>query len=90
VVIARTSLTSDLRAGVLLDATSFHTEPRGVQNRAGCCGTMQHCDFTGASEVLEEELEDLKKAFSTKTKGGRGVTPVTQAEENGLHAKSRL
>lgn len=35
-----------------------------IQNRQGCCGTMQHTEYTGAETAIEKELDALKALFS--------------------------
>lgn len=90
VVVCSTPMTADHKAGVNLEASKFQADPKARQNRAGCCGTMQHADFNGDAEALEEELEELKNSFNSKSKGGRGITPVSESEENETHQRSRL
>jgi hypothetical protein len=89
-VVVSASLTADHKTGTPLEATKFHTDPRAVQNRAGCCGTMQHADFNGGAETLEEEIEELRKSFNTRSKATRNVTPVPDNDENETHSRSRL
>ena len=87
VVVSPTPLTADLKPGVLLEATKHHADPNAAQNRIGCCGTMQHADFNGDAEALEEELDELKKAFDSRSRRGRAITPVSENEEHEAHAK---
>jgi hypothetical protein len=87
VVVSPTPLTADLKAGVMLEAAKHLVDPNAIQNRTGCCGTMQHADFNGDAEVLEGELDELKKAFDSRSRRGRAITPVTEDEEHEAHAK---
>jgi len=87
VVVSPTPLTADHKAGAMLEPTKFQPDPKAPQNRVGCCGTMQHSDFNGDAEALEEEIETFKTSFGRQGKGGRGVTPVSSDEER---RKSRV
>lgn len=79
VVVSPTPLTADFKGG-MLEATK-HETLKGPQNRVGCCGTMQHADFNGDAEAIEEEIEALRKSFDSRGKSGRGMTPVASQEE---------
>jgi hypothetical protein len=89
-VILAPSLSTDHKPGTLLESTKFHADPRAIQNRHGCCGTMQHPDFNGGAEALEEEVEELRKCFNSKPKSNRAVAPVVENDENETHSRSRL
>ncbi|MGC3959846.1 MAG: hypothetical protein QM813_18545 [Verrucomicrobiota bacterium] len=79
VVVSPTPLTADFK-GATLEAAQ-HETLKGPQNRCGCCGTMQHADFNGDAEAIEEEIEALRKSFDSRGKSGRGMTPVASEEE---------
>jgi hypothetical protein len=40
-----------------------HDADDTMQNRSYCCGTMQHPEYTGAYEAIEQELADLRTAL---------------------------
>ena len=48
---------------------------------------MQHADFNGDAEALEEELDELKKAFDSRSRRGRAITPISDNEGHEAHAK---
>ena len=82
-------MTADHKAGLTLEAAKHHTDPKAGQNRAGCCGTMQHADFNGDAEAVEEEIEAFKKSFHSSSKGGRSVVPASGEEEHATGKKTR-
>jgi hypothetical protein len=64
VVVSPTPLTANHKEGVALKALVMD-EKDAIQNRSRCCGTMQHPEYTGAYEAMEEELKELKEALKS-------------------------
>jgi hypothetical protein len=62
-------------------APAIVDEPEAIQNRAGCCGTMQRAEYMGEEETLAGEVAALQAALAAdgapsepprkRTKGGR-------------------
>ncbi|MGH3104000.1 MAG: hypothetical protein ACRDN6_07895 [Gaiellaceae bacterium] len=46
-------------------APAFTDSPDSIQNRAGCCGTMQRAEYMGEEETLDAQVRELKAAFAT-------------------------
>ena len=62
VVVSPTPLTQDHTANLQL-APKVQDAPGAVQERRGCCGTMNNPEYNGIERALGMELEELKKAF---------------------------
>jgi hypothetical protein len=45
-------------------APAIVDEPEAIQNRAGCCGTMQRAEYMGEEETLAGEVAALQAAFA--------------------------
>jgi hypothetical protein len=45
-------------------APAFTDSPESIQNRAGCCGTMQRAEYMGEDETLAGEVAELQAALS--------------------------
>ncbi len=60
VVISPTPLTVDHEEGVELEP-AVQEAPEAVQDRSGCCGTMQLPQYTGGEEALQAQIEELRK-----------------------------
>jgi len=56
-------LTVDHTAGTEL-VPAVKDERGAIQNRSRCCGTMQHPEYTGMNETLEQELVELREALA--------------------------
>lgn len=63
VVVSPTPLALDvpMHADLLPHITDAN---KAIQNRQGCCGTMQHPEYTQPEEAIKEELKSLKASFS--------------------------
>ena len=65
VVVSPTPLTADIDDDLVLEA-AVQDEPDAVQNRIGCCGTMnllEYVDDEGEEKLLEKEIEEFQKAL---------------------------
>ena len=60
VVVSPTPLTMAHEEGVELEP-GVQDAPEAVQDRRGCCGTMQLAEYTGGEEALQAEIEELRK-----------------------------
>jgi hypothetical protein len=61
VVVSATPLTMDMAADARF-APGITDEPGAVQNRRGCCGTMQHPEYRG-DDGLQAEIDAFKKSL---------------------------
>ncbi len=62
---ATVALDTEHKAGTTLEAW-VTDQPKTVQNRAGCCGTMRHPQYHGAAEEAQAELKALKATASRR------------------------
>ncbi len=62
VVVSPTPLQVDYEAKLKLEP-AVQDAPGAVQNRAGCCGTMNHPEYSGGEEALQAEIDELKKSL---------------------------
>jgi hypothetical protein len=63
VVVSPTPLHVDYQAKLTLEP-AITDAPGAVQNRSGCCGTMNHPEYSGGQEALDAEIEALKKSLA--------------------------
>jgi len=49
-------------------APGIQDEPDAIQDRSGCCGTMQLDEYLGEEDSLEAQIEELKKHFAKNKK----------------------
>ncbi|MDB6151921.1 MAG: hypothetical protein JWL90_374 [Chthoniobacteraceae bacterium] len=61
VLVSPTPLSESHIAGQYL-AANIQDPPGVLQNCEGCCGTMNHFEYSGAEQSMWEELEELKKS----------------------------
>lgn len=54
----------DVGPGIELEP-HIEDERGAVQDRNGCCGTMQHIDYNGGFDAMEREINELKKSAGT-------------------------
>jgi hypothetical protein len=47
-------------------APAFTDEPDTVQDRRGCCGTMQKAEYLGEEEHFEHEVAELEAALAAE------------------------
>ncbi len=45
-------------------------ERDAVQDRSGCCGTMQHIDYNGGYDAMEKEIHELKQSAGDMKRNG--------------------
>lgn len=62
VVVSPTPLTKNLKEGIRLEA-NIKDKPGAIQDRSGCCGTMQLPEYTGWVEAVDDELDELTTAL---------------------------
>jgi hypothetical protein len=67
VVVSPTPLTVDHVAGVALQATRQDDSQAG-QDRSACCGTMNNPEYADTMRIVQEELDQLKRAVETLRK----------------------
>src|SRR5262249_24734364 len=73
VIVSPTPLTADVSSNAKF-APAVTDAPGAIQNREGCCGTMQHPEYN-AEDGLQLEIEAFKKSLSL---GGAGTPPKNQ------------
>jgi hypothetical protein len=71
VVVSPTPLTEDHEAGLALEP-GIQDDSNAVQNRIGCCGTMQLAEYTDGEDALEAERAELLKAIRRRHAGSNG------------------
>ncbi|PWU18205.1 MAG: hypothetical protein C5B48_14955 [Candidatus Rokuibacteriota bacterium] len=52
-------------------APGIQDAPDAVQDRSGCCGTMQLDEYVESEESLEAQLEELQRQFTTESRRTR-------------------
>ncbi|MBI5102714.1 MAG: hypothetical protein HZB33_12900 [Nitrospirae bacterium] len=62
VVVSATPLTANIKDGVEL-APHIEDAPGAVQDRRGCCGTMNLQEYFGEGGALHAEIEEFKKSL---------------------------
>ncbi len=59
----------DVGPGIELEP-HIEDERDAIQDRSGCCGTMQHIDYNGGYDAMEKEISELKKSAGTMKRNG--------------------
>jgi hypothetical protein len=59
----------DVGPGIELEPY-IEDEQNAVQDRNGCCGTMQHVDYNGGIDAMEKEIYELKKCAGDMNRNG--------------------
>jgi hypothetical protein len=67
VVVSPTPLTVDMAENLWLEAAVLD-KPDAVQDRRTCCGTMNHAEYFGVSEMLNDELDELMHSLKQERK----------------------
>jgi hypothetical protein len=69
-------------------APEIEDEPGAVQDRSRCCGTMQHEEYLGETDALEEELKRLESEF-VETNGAGTTRAKSKSTAKKTTAKKR-
>ncbi len=63
-VVSPVPLSADQADGMMLDVAEHPSMvPAEVQDRRGCCGTMQHAEYNGGPEAMAAEQDELRRAM---------------------------
>lgn len=87
-VVSPTPLTADHEEGMMLEP-GYETPytPGTLQDRRGCCGTMRHPEYSGSDELLQAEIESLRKSLTGSTLASMLKEAEKEKEKAGAKSK---